>query len=133
MIVEPLIYDEMQGFTRRVAEDDQVLIGSESFTKETKTASTSGNNTVYTPGSGKSVRLHFFGYSAGSNVTGVLVSLRWGSGTPFDRQYLVAPGQPYARNIQAGKRYIDGPVDEPLIVNLDDAQTVYVNYEVEEI
>lgn len=111
-----------------------LLDDGSTFVKTTTAATASGNNTIYTPASGKFIRLYFFGYSAGANVTGVLAGLRFGtSGTIFDKQYLVAAGQPYARNIQAGKRYIDGAVDEPLIVNLDATQTVYVNIEIEEI
>jgi hypothetical protein len=111
-----------------------VKVSSQSLTKKTVTASSSGNNTIHTPAAGSKIRLYFFGYSAGSNVTGVVTSLKFASGgTVFDRQYLVAPGQPYARNIQAGKRYVDGAIDEALILNLDVAETVYCNVELEEI
>lgn len=114
--------------------DGSQLIGSQTFTKKSVTASSSGNNTLHTPAGGKKIRLYFFGYSAGNNVTGVLAGLKFTTGgTVFDQQYLVAAGQPYARNIQAGKRYIDGGVNEALVVNLDAAQTVYVNLELEEI
>lgn len=37
------------------------------------------------------------------------------------------------RNIQAGKRYIEGSADGKLIGNLSAAQTVYCNFEIEEI
>lgn len=107
---------------------------NETFTKKSPTATASGNNTLHTPAGGKKIRLYFFGYSAGANVTGVLAGLRFGAaGTIFDQQYLVTPGQPHARNIQAGKRYVDGAVNEELILNLSGAQTVYVNLELDEI
>lgn len=126
--------DATNGALVNLGTNNDVIVSSETFTKKTVTASSSGNNTIHTPASGKKIRLHFFGYSAGSSVTGVLAGLRFASGgTVFDQQYLVAPGQPYARNIQAGKRYIDGGTDEALIVNLNAAQTVYVNIEVEEV
>ncbi len=101
--------------------------------KMTATCGSAGDNTVHTPAAGKKIRLLFFGYSAGANVAGVLVGLRFGAGTVFDRQYLIAPGQPYARNVKAGDGYVEGGVDEPLVVNLDAAQTVYVNIEYEEV
>lgn len=114
--------------------NNTVNVESETFTKKTVSASSSGNNTIHTPASGKKIRLYFFGYSAGSSVTGVLAGLRFAAaGTIFDQQYLVAPGQPYARNIQSGKRYVDGAVDEALVLNLSAAQTVYTNVELEEI
>lgn len=117
-----------------------VVFGSEALTKKTYTASSSGDNTAHTPASGKKIRLYFFGYSASSAVTGVLVGLKLagydpgtGAGAVFDQQYLVAAGQPYARNIQGGKRYIEGSVNGALTINLSAAQTVYLNLELEEI
>lgn len=112
----------------------RAIIGSETFTIGTTTASSSGNNTVYTPASGKKVRLYSFGYSAGANVTGCLAGLRFGpAGTIFNNQYLITAGQAWNRNFQGGKRYIEGAVDESLIVNLGAAQTVYINYEAEDV
>jgi hypothetical protein len=101
--------------------------------KGTMTITASGDNTVYTPAAGKKVRLYFFGYSAGADVHGVLVGLKFTGTAVFDQQYLIAPGQPFARNIKAGNGYVDGPVDGALVANLDDAQTVYVNYELGEV
>jgi hypothetical protein len=126
----------MSGSATSAKQDSMIslLDDGTTFTKKTVTASSSGNNTIHTPASGNKIRLYFFGYSAGSNVTGVLCGLKFTtSGTVFDYQYLTAAGQPYARNIQAGKRYIDGGIDEALVLNLNGAQTVYCNIEVEEI
>lgn len=119
-----------------VPEVQPVSVESESLVKKTITATTSGDTTVYTPTSGKAIRLYFFGYSAGANVTGCLVGLKlagYNGGAVFDQQYLIAAGQPYARSIQAGKRYIEGEVDGALTVNLGAAQTVYVNFEFGEV
>lgn len=93
-----------------------------------------GDNVVYFCPQGHKLRLFFFGYSAGLNVTGVLIGLIL-QNIVIDNQYLVTPGQPYARNIQAGteKNYVDGEFDEDLVVNLSAAQGVYVNYELEVI
>lgn len=119
-----------------VPQTQPVSVESETLVKGTVTASTSGDNVVYTPSAGKKVRLFFFGYSAGSSVTGCLVGLKlagYNGGAVFDQQYLSAAGQPYARNIQGGKRYIEGEADGVLTVELSASQTVYVNYEVEEV
>lgn len=111
-----------------------VLDAAESVVKATATASSNGNNTIHTPSAGTRIRLYFFGYSAGANVTGVLAELRFAAaGTIFDRQYLSSAGQPYARNVFAGKHYVEGGLNEALIVTLDAAQTVYVNVELEEV
>lgn len=119
-----------------ILETQNVAVTSESVVKRTAVASSAGDNTIYTPTSGKKIRLYFFGYSAGADVAGVLAGLKLGGyngGAVFDKQYLIAPGQPYARNIQGGKLYVEGGVDGVLSVNLDAAQTVYCNFELEEI
>jgi len=101
----------------------------DTFTKSSSVANTSGDTTLVTPPGGQRVRLFFFGYSASpSNGSAVMAALRFGANTAFDNQYL-SPSQPYARNIGAGRRYIQGGVDEALIVNLSAAQTVYCNIE----
>ena len=113
-----------------------VLVTSETLVKRSITASASGDTDAHTPAAGKKIRLYFFGYSGGADVTGVLVGLKlegYNAGAVIDQQYLIAAGQPYARNIQGGKRYIEGEADGKLIVNLSVAETVYVNYEVEEV
>lgn len=104
--------------------------------KGTVTASNAGDTIVYVPTVGKKIRLYFFGYSGGSDVTGNLLSMRlegYDADATFDRQYLGAEGQPYARNMKAGTGYIEGGVDGRLIVNLSAAETVYVNFELEEV
>lgn len=100
----------------------------DTLTKASVLANTSGDTTLVNPG-GQSVRLYFFGYSASSsNGSPVLAALRFGSNAAFDNQYL-SPSQPYARNIGAGRKYIQGAAGEALIVNLSAAQTVYCNIE----
>ncbi len=101
----------------------------DTFTKSSTVANASGDTTLVTPGSGQAVRLFFFGYSASpSNGASVLCALRFGSNTAFDNQYL-SPSQPYARNIGAGRKYVQGAANEALIINLSAAQTVYCNIE----
>lgn len=116
--------------------DGTISISESLPIKRTITVSTIGVSDLYTPAAGKRIRLHFFGYSAGANVTGTLAQLSlvgYNADAVFDSQFLVAAGQPYARNIQAGRRYIEGAVDGKLRVTLSVAQTVHVNYELEEI
>lgn len=122
--------------TSGAPETQPVSVQSDTLVKGTFTATLSGDNTAYTPAAGKSIRLYFFGYSASASVTGVLVQLKlqgYNAGNPVDAQYMSAAGQPYARNIQGGKRYIQGSVNGTLIVNLSVAQSVYFNYELEEV
>lgn len=114
----------------------RAYVGAESVIKKTILANAVGDTTVYTPTSGKAIRLNFFGYSAGSGLSGNLVQLKlagYNGGAVFDSQYLVAAGQPYARNLQGGKKYVQGSVDGILAVTLSTAQSVYVNFEIEEI
>lgn len=101
----------------------------DTLTKSSVLANSSGDTTLVTPSAGQAVRLYFFGYSASSsNSSAVRASLRFGSNTAFDNQYLMA-SQPYARNIGAGRKYIQGATNEALIVNLSAAETVYCNIE----
>ncbi len=100
--------------------------------KGTVPCSNAGDNIIFVCPDDYKIRLFFFGYSAGAGVTGVTVKLVMQGGNR-DAQYLVAPGQPYARNMQGGtdNNYIDGNEGEDLVVNLSDAQLVHVNYELE--
>lgn len=126
----------MADFSRIGGTPEAMPIASESLVKGTYTANSAGDNTAYTPAAGKAIRLYFFGYSASASVSGNLVSLKlqgYNGGNAVDQQYLSAAGQPYARNIQGGKRYIQGSVNGTLIVNLSAAQPVYVNFELEEV
>jgi hypothetical protein len=104
--------------------------------KRTADASANGDNNLWIPQSGKRIRLYYFGYSAGAGVDGVLARLKlegYHAGAAIDTQRLVAAGQPFARNILAGTRYIDGGIDGKLIVNLDAAKLVHANFELEEV
>lgn len=118
------------------AGEAKVLAGSISVIKATILANTVGDTTVYTPSAGKAVRLLFFGFSAGAGVTGNLAQIKlagYNGGAVVDSQYLVASGQAYSRNLQGGKRYVQGSANGLLAVTLSAAQNVYVNYELEEI
>lgn len=127
---QPLTNDQLRDSPVPVTEAGTALV------KRTVTVSSSGTSLVHSPAAGKRIRLYFFGYSAGVGTSGNLVQLKlagYNGGAAFDAQYLSAPGQPYARNIKAGAGYIEGEVDGDLEVALSANQTVYVNYEIEEI
>jgi hypothetical protein len=116
----------------------QVLaaVSKTALIKNTFNAVNAGDSDVRVPTSGKRIRLYYFGYSARAGVDGVEVALKlegFNAGAAFDQQYLVAAGQPFARNIMAGNAYIEGSVNGKLIVNLGAAKPVAVNYELEEV
>lgn len=134
-----LFYWLKDGQTTPVSAEDPLptRTQSESLVKDTFTATGATlDQAVHTPESGKAIRLYFFGYSCGAGVDGVLAQLKLGGyndGNPFDAQYLVAAGQPYARNIQGGKRFIQGGADGALSIVRSADQLVHVNYELEEV
>lgn len=93
-----------------------------------QTLTTSGDHTVYTPASGKRIRLKWLWLSTPStNSASVLAVAKWG-GASGDI-YFVDLGAPGAFGHSSVR---EGEVDETLVVNLDGAQTVRVNLDVEE-
>jgi hypothetical protein len=89
--------------------------------------SSPGDTTIYTPASGKRVRLKWIGLSSpAANTAETVVSIRFGSGTPF---YIWNMGAPGALGHGTCR---EGGVDEPLNVSLTTGQTVYVNFDVED-
>lgn len=98
------------------------------------TASASGNNTILTPPAGKKVRLYYFSLSAdGANTADVVAFLRFAAAGTGKHKVSLAAKAIFARNIGGGKRYIEGAVNEALIVNLSAAQSVHVSIEYDEI
>lgn len=91
-----------------------------------QTVSSSGDTTVYTPASGRHIRLKWIGLSSpSSNSASVLVTVKIGSIT----LYIWDMGAPGAF---AHGTVREGAVNEVLKVNLSDAQTVRVNFDLEE-
>lgn len=87
---------------------------------------TSGDNTVVTPTSGKSIRLKWFSMATSeSNGAEVVVTVKLGSTV----LYMWPMGAPAAF---AHGSVREGGVNDPLVVNLSIARGVYVNYEFEE-
>lgn len=91
---------------------------------DSTTVTASGDTTVYTPASGKSIKLHWIGLSVSqSDSTGIAVQVKIGAKTPYRwRSGAFAHWEP-----------VTGAVNAPLVVNLSGAQSVDVNYTLEEI
>ena len=91
-------------------------------------ANTAGDSTIYTPQSGKRIRLRWLNAGTPStNTADVVLAMRFGSDPPFYTIPLPAPGAFSHRMVRIGS------VGDPLIANLNGAQSVYINVDVEEI
>lgn len=109
---------------------DVTRFPNESVSAKTADISSSGNNTVHTPGGGLAVRLYYISLSADyDNTASVTAYLRFGAAGAAQYKVELPPGATWARNIGAGRRYITGAADEAVIVNLSAAQTVYASIE----
>ena len=90
----------------------------------------SGDNTHHTPDSGKAIRLQYVCLSAdGGNGADVTAVVKFGAAGASLYKVSLKPGAMWARNIGAGRRSVQGAVDESLIVNLTGAETVHVSTE----
>lgn len=107
----------------------------EAITAKNVIASASGDTIVHTPTAGKKIRLWWYNMAAlPSNAGHVIAALKFAAGgTPFNRTPLSQYGAATAHSFKAGRSYVEGAVGEALIVNLDSANTVYVNIDFEEI
>ena len=125
--------DDEYGVAVKLAGSANVAEGA--VTPETVTASATGETTVVSPSAGKAIRLWWFHLQAKStNSAEVTASLRFGSGSAdFFTTDLSQYGGGIAHNYKAGRGYHQGAADQPLIVNLSAAQTVYANVDYEEI
>ena len=98
------------------------------------TAGSSGDNTIYTPATGKAVGLQYICLSAdGANTADVTATVKFGAGGAAKYKLSLKPGAIWARNIGARMRWLAGAVDEALIVNLSAVQNVHVSAEVEDV
>ena len=88
------------------------------------TVSSMGDNVILNPGVGQSVRLFYLCLGApGSNVADVTVAVRFGAASAIYTIPLI-PGFIWARNIGAGRFYMQGQPDDNLILNLSAAESV---------
>lgn len=95
------------------------------------TVSSSGNNDVLTPTSGKYILLQYICLSAdANNAAAVTVTVKLGAAEPY--KVSLKPGAIWARNVGAGRRVVTGAIDAKLAVNLSAAQTVHVSSETEQ-
>jgi hypothetical protein len=114
--------------------DGTVTVSSESLSPTASSASSSGDNTIFTPGGGQSSRVYYLALSAdGGNSADVTAIVKFGAGGSAKYKVSLKPGSMFARNIGAGKRYMQGAANEALIVNLSAAQTVHVSVEAESV
>lgn len=106
----------------------------DTYSDASEIATLSGNTTIVTPASGRRIRLHYLEYSAdGANSADVTVYLRFGASGGAKYRTSLKAGSVFARNVGAGRRYIQGGIDEALIVNLSAGQTVNISVEYEEV
>lgn len=103
----------------------------ETYPAGSSTVTVSGNTTVLTPTSGKAVRLYYICLSARTvNSDGVDVAVKFVGGSDLYKVSLL-PGAIWARNIGAGRFYIQGGVDVALQLNLSAGQAILASFEYE--
>lgn len=91
-----------------------------------QTVSASGDTTVYTPTAGKAIRLKWLGLSSPStNTANTTATVKLG-GVALYKWEMGAPGG-FAHSFVR-----EGAVNAVLVVNLSAAQTVQVNFDLEE-
>lgn len=90
------------------------------------TISASGATTVYTPSSGKRVRLYWVGLSSPSSNTGTVTATVSLGGSAIYVWDMGAPGA------FAHKSVREGPADGTITVTLSGSQTVHVNLDLED-
>lgn len=106
----------------------------DTFSVLSQTVSTSGNTTLITPTSGRRVRLFYVLMNAdGANAADVTSAVRFGASGSLVYPVCLKAGSIFARNIGAGRRYVQGAINEALIANLSAAQTVNLTVEWEEV
>lgn len=105
------------------------------ITAVSETVTASGETAVITPSAGKAVRLWWYNINADpGNSAHVVAGLRFGTGAAdFFKISLSQYGGAIAHGYKAGRAFVQGAADEPLIVNLSAAQTVYCNFDCEEV
>ena len=112
-----------------------VGVGEGAITAKAVTATASGTTTLHTPSAGNAIRLWWYNMGCNPDAgASVVVGLRWTTGgTDFFSTKLSQYGGQISHSFKAGRSYVQGGVDEALVANLDSAQTVYFNFDYEEI
>jgi len=94
---------------------------------------TPGDNTIYTPTSGKTARVKYVSVGADIGNASQVVTRLKASSTGYWYTWPLAPSAVVARNVGAGKFYLAGGVNDSIILNLSASGTVYWSLEVDEI
>lgn len=98
--------------------------GALKYTPLSGSVSSSGNNLLITPASGKRIRLHFADYNPAAAVE---AAFRFGtSGQLFLRHNIVVAGSIIMKDF-GDVAFVEGAVDEPLYLNLSGAVTTLWN------
>ncbi|OGO36717.1 MAG: hypothetical protein A2W35_17965 [Chloroflexi bacterium RBG_16_57_11] len=117
--VDERVYDSLQQVLAELLNkteptDNQAVSGVGALSIAAGTASSSGNTTLITPASGKSVRVYYASYN---NALAVEAGFRFGAaGTIWLKNNLVA-NSVISKDF-GDLRYVQGAVDEVLILNL---------------
>ena len=104
--------------------ESQPVSGVGALTAASGSVAGSGNNTLITPAAGKKVRCYYLAYN---NALAVEAAFRFGAaGTLFLRNNLTAAGSVISKDF-GDFRYVEGAVNESLILNLSLAVTTIWN------
>ena len=127
--IEPLTREELDLAPVVVDEPEGLIIAKSGQTNS------AGPFSVATPGAGKAIRLWWYNIGAHpDNGATAVVSLRFGAaGVDFYKTALSKYGAATAHSFKSGKSYVQGDVDQPLVLILDVAQQVYINIDYEEV
>ena len=99
-----------------------VRLSSDTYQSDGDTATSSGDNSIIIPDASKRIRLYYIMLNAdGSNTTDVTVTVKFGAGGDPKYKLSLRKGAIFARNIGAGRRYIEGGVGEALVFSLSTA------------
>lgn len=118
------------------ATDGAVLVNNahNSYISKAITVTDIGDNSMIIPDTGKRLRLYYIALSAdASNIEAVNVIAKFAAGgQPIYKLSLVA-GAMFARNVGAGRHYVEGQVGEALMINLNKTVNgVHVSLEYEQ-
>lgn len=119
--------------TNNIGDIDVLTLPIDTYSAKAVVASSSGNNTIHTPTASNRIRLGYIVLSAdGANSADVTATVKFAAGGASLYTISLKAGAMWARNVGAGRRYLDGGVNNALIVNLSTAQTVNVSIEYDE-
>lgn len=107
-----------------------VFIADDTYTAVTGDATATGDNPIVSVAPTDTLRLYYICLSAnGANGADVTATVKLGAAELF--KISLKAGAIWARNIGAGRHYLEGADAADLIVELSDTQTVHVSAEYE--